>query len=36
MEQLHRQLSNEQIRLIMRNYCEGKLSRQEVQDALEV
>jgi len=36
MEQLHRRLSDEQIRLIMRNYCEGKLSRQEVQDALGI
>ncbi|MBE0668867.1 MAG: hypothetical protein IH593_14500 [Bacteroidales bacterium] len=36
MEQLHRRLSVEQIRLIMQNYCEGKLSRQEVQEALGI
>jgi transposase len=36
MEQLHRRLTDEQIRLIFRNYCEGHLTRAEVQETLGV
>jgi transposase len=36
MEQLHRRLTDEQIRLIYRNYCEGHLTRAEVQETLGV
>ena len=36
MEQLHRRISDEQIKLIIRNYSEGKLTRKEVQETLGV
>jgi transposase len=36
MEQLHRRLTDEQVRLIFRNYCEGHLTRAEVQETLGV
>ena len=36
MEQLHKRLSDEQVKLIMKNYCEGSLSRQEVQETLGI
>jgi transposase len=36
MEQLHRRLTDEQIRLIIKNYCEGQLTRAEVQETLGV
>jgi transposase len=36
MEQLHRRLTDEQVRLIMRNYYEGHLTRAEVQETLGV
>jgi transposase len=36
MEQLHRRLTDEQVRLIFRNYGEGHLTRAEVQETLGV
>ena len=36
MEQLHRRLTDEQIRLIFRNYCEGHLTRAEVEETLGI
>ncbi len=34
MEQIHRRLTDEQIRLIFRNYCDRQLTREEVQETL--
>ena len=34
MEQIHLQLTDEQIRLIFRNYCDRQLTREEVQETL--
>jgi len=36
MEQIHRRLTDEQIRLVMRNYCEHRLSREEVEETLGI
>jgi transposase len=36
MKQLHRRLTDEQIRLIFRNYCEGQITRSEVQETIGV
>ena len=36
MEQIHRRLTDEQIRLIFRNYCDRQLTREEVQETLGV
>src|SRR5258708_455531 len=36
MEQLHTRLSDEQVRLIMKNYCEGNVSRQDAQETLGI
>ena len=36
MEQLHRRLTDEQIRLIFKNYCDGQITRAEVEETLEV
>ena len=36
MEQLHKRLSDEQVRLVMKNYGEGRLSRQEAQETLGI
>ncbi|MCX6037492.1 MAG: hypothetical protein NTW99_06330 [Chloroflexi bacterium] len=36
MEQIHRRLTDEQIRLIFRNYCDRQLTREEVQEILGV
>jgi transposase len=36
MEQLHRRLTDEQIRLIFKSYCQGQITRAEVQETLEV
>jgi transposase len=36
MEQLHRRLTDEQIRLIFKNYCEGHVSRTEAQETIGV
>jgi transposase len=36
MEQIHRRLTDEQIRLVLRNYCEHLISREEVEETLEI
>lgn len=36
MEQLHKRLSGEQVRLVFKNYSEGHLSRQEAQETLGI
>ena len=36
MEQIHRRLTDEQIRLIFRNYCDRQLTREEIQETLGV
>jgi len=36
MEQIHRRLTDEQIRLIFRNYCDHQLTRKEVQETLGI
>jgi len=36
MEQLHKRLSDEQVKLVLRNYCEGSLSRPEAQETLGI
>jgi hypothetical protein len=36
MEQIHRRLTDEQIRLIFRNYCDRQFTREEVQETLGV
>jgi transposase len=36
MEQIHRRLTDEQIRLIFKNYCDRQLTREEVQETLGV
>ncbi len=36
MEQIHRRLTDEQIRLVLKNYCEHHLSREEVQETLGI
>ena len=36
MEQLHRRLTDEQVRLIFKNYCEGQITRAGVQETLGV
>jgi hypothetical protein len=30
MEQIHRKLTDEQLRLVLKNFCEGHLSREEL------
>ncbi len=36
MDQLHRRFTNEQIKVLFRGYCQGLLSRAELQDMLGV
>lgn len=36
MEQLHKRLSDEQVKLVLRNYCEGSLSCPEAQETLGI
>jgi hypothetical protein len=36
MEQIHRRLTDEQTRLVLRNYCEHHLSREEVEETLGI
>ena len=36
MDQLHKRFSNEQIKVLFRGYCQGLLSRAELQDMLEI
>lgn len=36
MSQLHKRLSNEQVQAFLQSYCQGKLTRAEVQEVLEV
>ena len=36
MEQLHKRLSDEQVRLVFKHYGEGRLSRQEAQESLGI
>jgi hypothetical protein len=35
MSQLHRRLSDEQVRVLLQSYCAGQLKRADVQDVLE-
>lgn len=36
MEQIHRRLTDEQIRLVLKNYCEHFITREEVQETLGI
>jgi len=36
MEQIHRRLTDEQIRLVLRNYCDHLISREEVEETLGI
>jgi hypothetical protein len=36
MSQLHKRLSDEQIKAFLQSYCQGKLTRNEVQEVLEI
>jgi transposase len=36
MEQIHRRLADEQIRLVLRNYCDHLISREEVEETLGI
>ena len=36
MDQLHRRFSDEQIKVLFRGYCQGLLSRAELQDMLGI
>lgn len=36
MSQLHKRLSDEQIKAFLQSYCQGKLTRNEVQEILEI
>ena len=36
MEQIHRRLTDDQIRLVLRNYCEHLIGRAEVEETLEI
>ena len=36
MDQLHRRLTDEQIKVLLQSYCRGKMSRAQVQEMLGV
>jgi hypothetical protein len=36
MSQLHKRLTDEQIRAFFQSYCQGTLSRKEIQDVVEI
>jgi len=36
MSQLHKRFTDEQIKVLVHGYCQGKMKRAEVQDLLEI